>query len=38
MRVRPEEVAATAMYDDHPATFDQLASAGAWIMSQLPPA
>lgn len=37
MRVRPEEVAATAMYDDHPATFAQLEPAGAWILSQLPP-
>jgi hypothetical protein len=37
MRVRPEEVAATALYDDHPTTFEQLESAGAWILSQLPP-
>jgi len=29
MRVRPEEVAATGVYNDHPATYEQLAPAGA---------
>ena len=37
MRVRPEEVAATGMFNDFPATFEQLAPAGAWIISQIPP-
>ena len=36
MRVRPEEVAATGMFNDIPATFKQLAPAGAWILSQIP--
>jgi hypothetical protein len=36
MRVRPEEVAATGMFNEHPATFEQLAPAGAWILSQIP--
>jgi len=38
MRVRPEEVAATGMMNDHPATFEQLVPAGAWILFQIPPA
>jgi hypothetical protein len=37
MRVRPEEVAATGMFDDLPATFEQLAHGGGWILTQIPP-
>lgn len=37
MRVRPEEVAATGMYNGLPATFEQLVPAGEWILSQLLP-
>src|SRR5437660_11978427 len=36
MRVRPEEVAATGMFNDLPATFKQVEPAGAWILSQIP--
>jgi hypothetical protein len=38
MRVRPEEVAATGMFNDLPVTFEQLAPAGACIISQITPA
>jgi hypothetical protein len=38
MRVRPEEVAATGLYNDLPATFEQLAPGGAWILAQIPAA
>jgi hypothetical protein len=37
-RIRPEEVAATGMFNDLPVTFEQLAPAGAWILSQIPAA
>ncbi len=37
IRVRPEEAAATGLYNDLPINFEQLASAGAWILAQLPP-
>jgi hypothetical protein len=37
MRVRPEEVAATGLYDDFPTTFEQLVPAGAWILVEIPP-
>jgi hypothetical protein len=35
IRVRPEEVAAAAMFDDLPATFPQLEPAGRWILQRL---
>jgi len=35
IRVRPEEVAATGMFDDLPATFSQLEPAGEWILQRL---
>ena len=35
LRVRPEEVAATGMINDLPATFEQLETAGTWIMSEI---
>jgi hypothetical protein len=35
IRVRPEEVAATGLFNDLPATYAQLEPAGAWILSQL---
>jgi hypothetical protein len=38
IRVRPEEVAATGMFNDIPVTFEQLAPAGAWILAQIAPA
>jgi hypothetical protein len=36
IRIRPEEVAATAMFDQLPATFAQLEPAGRWVLSRLP--
>jgi hypothetical protein len=36
IRVRPEEAAATGLFNDLPAVFDQLAPAGAWVLAQLP--
>jgi hypothetical protein len=38
IRVRPEEVAATGLYNDLPARFAQLEPGGTWILSQIPPA
>jgi hypothetical protein len=35
-RVRPEEAAATALLNDLPAVFEQLAPAGAWVLAQTP--
>src|SRR5262249_1482911 len=35
IRVRPEEAAATGLFNDLPADFEQLAPAGAWILQQL---
>ncbi len=38
IRVRPEEVAATALYNHFPTQFVDLAVGGTWILSQIPPA
>jgi hypothetical protein len=35
-QIRPEEVAASGMFDDLPASFAQLEPAGAWILAQIP--
>jgi hypothetical protein len=37
IRVRPEEAAATGLFNDLPAVFGQLAPAGEGVLAQIPP-